>query len=108
MCPDGFTGIDCSPISEDDGPSSGMIFGIVGGVIGLIIILAIIIVILIVKRPEKRHGSNFIPLEKKDFTKIIYGDQLNQTPDKSAGDIKELERVSRGLDGLTILVVSSG
>lgn len=37
--------------------------------------------------------KNFIPVEKKDFTKIIYGEQLNQSPEKNVGDLKALEQV---------------
>jgi hypothetical protein len=40
-----------------------------------------------------RGGRNFIPLEKKDFTKIIWGDQLNQTPEKTNANLKSLEEV---------------
>jgi hypothetical protein len=34
-----------------------------------------------------------VPLHKKDFTKIIYGDQLNQHADKGPGNMKELEKL---------------
>jgi hypothetical protein len=37
--------------------------------------------------------KNFIPVEKKDFTKIIYGEQLSQSPEKNVGDLKALEQV---------------
>src|SRR4051812_41761966 len=40
-----------------------------------------------------RGGRNFIPLEKKDFSKIIWGDQLNQSPEKTAGNLNALEEV---------------
>lgn len=44
-----------------------------------------------------RGGRNFIPLEKKDFTKIIWGDQLNASAEKTSAKLKDLEEVRNSL-----------
>lgn len=59
--------------------------------VGVVLIVVGIVVAVFLARREKREGVNFIPLEKKDFTKIIYGDQLNQQPEKGSGNLKDLE-----------------
>jgi hypothetical protein len=55
-------------------------------------LIALVIYLFFFRKP-KRGTKNFIPLEKKDFTKIIYGDQLNSQPEKTSGDISQLEQV---------------
>jgi len=70
-----------------------IIAGASGAAGGVIIILLIVVIILAARRRPQRGTSNFIPLEKKDFTKIIYGEQLNQSPEKHSGDLKKLEEM---------------
>lgn len=79
--------------SEEQFPT--MIVAAAGGGVGLLIVCLVVAVIVlwIKKRPPPRGGSNFIPLEKKDFTKIIYGEQLTQNPPKTNADVKELEKM---------------
>lgn len=63
----------------------------------LIIILIIVVIVLATRRKPQRGTSTFIPLEKKDFTKIIYGEQLHESPEKHSGDLKQLEQVSNNI-----------
>jgi len=94
-CSGGYTGIDCSSKGTKSKNETALIAGVVAGGGGLILILGILVVFLLIRRAKdrRRGGKNFIPLEKKDFTKIIYGDQLNQNAEKVTGDIKELEKI---------------
>jgi len=89
--------VDCSSDGESssDGVKKSLIGGVVGGGGGVILLLSIVVVILLVRkaRQPKRGGVNFIPLEKKDFTKIIWGEQLNQNPEKTTGNTKQLEEL---------------
>jgi len=102
-CPTGFQATaDCSAsASNNNKNTTSIIIGVVVGGSVLLFLIAIVIVVFIVKRPEKREGATFIPLEKKDFTKIIYGDQLNQSPDKNAGNLHQLEKLLVDDDALT-------
>ena len=62
---------------------------------GGVIILALVgaVIYLFFFRTPKRGTKNFIPLDKKDFAKIIYGEQLNQSPEKTNANLDELEKV---------------
>jgi len=84
-----------------------VIVGAAAGSVGFIAIVAAIIIIVILKRRPKRGGANFIPLNKKDFTKIIYGDQLNASPEKPLSETKELERLLLEPDLRVAFAVSS-
>jgi hypothetical protein len=76
--------------------------------VGVVLIVVGIVVAVFLARREKREGVNFIPLEKKDFTKIIYGDQLNQQPEKGSGNLKDLEAVLFGLVFAYLSLVACG
>jgi len=99
-CPaDGkWKGVDCSESTQfiksaakaDNGP---LIIGVSVGGGGLVLILGALVVYLFFFRKPTRGTKNFIPLEKKDFTKIIYGDQLNSQPEKTNGDLGQLEQL---------------
>jgi len=96
QCEEGWVGTNCqSSVSSLNGSSKfsvALVAGVVGGVGGALIIASIVVCILVATRP-KRGGKNFIPLEKKDFTKIIYGEQLDQSPEKTTADLKKLEEL---------------
>ena len=59
----------------------------------MLALVAVVVVLLIKNKNQRRGGKNFIPLHKKDFTKIIYGEQLNQDAEKSDADLNKLELV---------------
>jgi len=56
----------------------------------VIIAAAIGIIIILKTRPPPRY-KNFIPVDQKDFTKIIFGEQVTETPEKMGGT-KDLEQ----------------
>jgi len=56
---------------------------------------------------KKRGSSNFIPLEKKDFSKIIYGEQLHASPHKHDGDLKAFEALLLKDDLEVVLAISN-
>jgi len=64
-----------------------------------LVIVGIVIAIILARR-EKREGASFVPLNKKDFTKIIYGEQLNQQPEKH--NYSALEKLLVDDDSLAI------
>jgi hypothetical protein len=80
-------------VETPPGIDVGLVIGVVVGVFAVIVILVVIVIVLIAKRPKKRGGRNFVPLDKKDFTKIIWGDQLNAPSEKTTAKIKELEEL---------------
>lgn len=97
-CTEGFTGIDCNEkvsdgSNSDDGPPTEIIAGAVAGAGVIIIALVIVVIVLAVRKPKRQISANFVPLEKKDFTKIIYGDQLNAHPEKKVGNLDDLEEL---------------
>jgi len=88
----GFVGAACDINPKQDTVNTTIIIAVVVPVGVVLIVVGLVVAIFLAKR-EKREGANFIPLEKKDFTKIIYGDQLSQHSDKSSGSYKELEKL---------------
>jgi len=58
-------------------------------------------------RRPKRGGKNFVPLSKKDFTKIIYGDQLNASPEKTGADIAKLDELLTEDDLAVTIAISN-
>lgn len=92
-CEDGWEGQTCkSKISSGKSTPVALIAGVsaAGGVI-ILGLAAVVVVLLIRNKNQRRGGKNFIPLHKKDFTKIIYGEQLNQDVEKSDADLNKLE-----------------
>jgi len=99
-CDAGFTGADCSLpiqgpeiISGSSNLALAIGLGAGGGGLALILGIGAFIGWFMFYRQKKRGTKNFIPLEKKDFTKIIYGDQLNSEPEKHSGDLSQLEQL---------------
>eukprot|EP01114_Cavostelium_apophysatum_P003999 TRINITY_DN1412_c0_g2_i5.p1 TRINITY_DN1412_c0_g2~~TRINITY_DN1412_c0_g2_i5.p1 ORF type:complete len:1014 (-),score=174.59 TRINITY_DN1412_c0_g2_i5:78-3119(-) len=89
---DGYFGVDCT--ERENKTNIPLIAGTAGGAGGLIIILIIVVAVLVARRKPTRGTSNFVPLHKKDFSKIIYGEQLTQQPDKVPGaDLRRLEEL---------------
>jgi len=86
-CKQGYSGKDCGSKGSQ---TLAIALGVVGGLL-LVIAILVVVVIIIARRKPARY-SKFIPLEKKDFTKIIYGEQLNESVEKG-GDIKKLEQL---------------
>lgn len=84
-------------MKEDDG--SGMLIGIIAGVVGVVAVAAIIaVVVLVVVRKRRANGKQtapFIPLSKKDFTPLIFGEQDSTSAEerKNAGNIAKLEEL---------------
>jgi hypothetical protein len=95
VCTDAYTGNTCnSKISNGKSTPVALIAGVVtaAGVV-MLALVAIVVVLLIKNKNQRRGGKNFIPLHKKDFTKIIYGEQLNQDAEKSDADLSRLEQM---------------
>lgn len=59
----------------------------------VLIIIVLLILLIIYRRRKARNTAPFTPVEKKDFTPIIFGNQSTTTAEdkKKAGDIKALE-----------------
>jgi len=92
VCTDTWTGTDCSQstIATSSALPQNAIIGIaVGG--GALVIILIVLVVVLIKRKPKRGGKNFIPVEKKDFTKIIYGETLTSGTEKTGADLHKLD-----------------
>jgi hypothetical protein len=89
LCTDGYSGTDCS-VSSSLG--TGPIIGIVVGAV-VFVALCIVLLVVLARRPRRYTSQNYVPVEKKDFTKIIYGEQLNETVDKNSGDLDALEKM---------------
>jgi len=101
QCNPGFGGDACTV----QGSITTIIGAVVGSVGGSLVIVGIVVVVLLLRR-EKREGATFIPLNKKDFTKIIYGDQLHQQPEKH--DYSGLEKLLVQDDSLAVSFAISG
>jgi len=95
---DGATYCECPPGAPNTPGcnilSSGQVPVIVGASVGgavLIFAIAGAVIFFVMRRPARKAAKNFIAVDKKDFAKIIYGDQLTQAPEKNAGNTKGLE-----------------
>eukprot|EP01119_Soliformovum_irregulare_P002244 TRINITY_DN12528_c0_g1_i1.p1 TRINITY_DN12528_c0_g1~~TRINITY_DN12528_c0_g1_i1.p1 ORF type:complete len:1070 (+),score=179.39 TRINITY_DN12528_c0_g1_i1:67-3276(+) len=92
-CPPGAPGSSANGCNLVNSDNLGTIVGAsVGGVVGLAAIAGAVI-FFILRRPARKAAKDFVPVHKKDFTRIIYGDQLTQVPEKNAGNIKGLEEL---------------
>lgn len=89
-CPEGYSGADCG---SSGSLTLSIALGVAGGLLFIIIVLVIVVIIVARRRPKRYTGELWVPLEKKEFDKIIYGDQLSENAPKGSGDLKTLEQM---------------
>eukprot|EP01114_Cavostelium_apophysatum_P003995 TRINITY_DN1412_c0_g1_i1.p1 TRINITY_DN1412_c0_g1~~TRINITY_DN1412_c0_g1_i1.p1 ORF type:complete len:1016 (-),score=160.34 TRINITY_DN1412_c0_g1_i1:852-3899(-) len=89
---DGYSGRSCE-IRDGGQGNTAVIAGATAAAGIAIVIMVVLAAVFVARRRGQRGTSNFIPLDKKDFSKAIYGDQLTQSPDKSTGDLRRLEEL---------------
>ncbi len=93
---------------DDNNNTSTIIAAIVISIVGLIILVGASVVLLVWrKRRSSSSGTKilapFVPMEKKDFIPLIYGDHhsLSSEEKRNAGDLAKLEQVKKGSGSLS-------